>query len=451
MNRTENFLNNIERLYNRTIPENVMFRAKQSLLDYISVSAAGSKYLDEKLKKYIDFAEPEQGNYKVIGLNEKYTLKEAVFLNGLCGHALDFDDGTNAGIIHLGSPIFSLLIPLACKYKKNVEEMLKAAVVGYEVSFTIAVSMQPIHKFLGYHATGTCGILGAAVAASYLLGFSKIERMNAFSTACISSTGVLKVLDDDAELKPYNVAKASLMALTSLQIAKAGFKGHNDALSGERGFFKMMTGNQNIELKPILLDGTYAIEKSYTKPYAACRYLHPAIEGAIKIYSEDKLNYHDIETVTVKTYSLAVQGHNHSEIFGSSSAKMSIPYSIAVGLIYGKAGLYEFDNVNDKEVLNFAKCVKVIADEEMSTLFPKKQVAEVIVKMKNGEVYLKRTNNPKGEPENPLNEKEFEERFMELISYAGMKEYDGETLYRMVMFGSCDVCEIVNLINTEEK
>ena len=38
------------------------------------------------------------------------SMNNAVFINGLNGHALDFDDGTNAGIIHLGSPIFSVLL-----------------------------------------------------------------------------------------------------------------------------------------------------------------------------------------------------------------------------------------------------------------------------------------------------------------------------------------------------
>jgi 2-methylcitrate dehydratase PrpD len=66
-------------------------------------------------------------------------------------------------------------------------------------------------------------------------------------------------------------------------MAKAGFIGHHDVLGGGRGYLKMMTGSEDIELREPLLNGTYAIEKSYTKPYAACRYCHPAIEAAIKL------------------------------------------------------------------------------------------------------------------------------------------------------------------------
>mgnify|MGYP000040148715 CR=1 FL=1 len=159
-----------------------------------------------------------------------------------------FDDGTNSGIIHLGSPIFSLLLPLAQRYDIKLEEMLKAAVIGYEVSYTMAVSIQPGHKAMGYHATGTCGTLGAALAASYMLGFSNEERFQAFACACVAASGMLKVLDDGSELKPYNVAKTALLSLTAIQMAKAGFKGHPNPSEVE-GFFKMMTGKEEVVLK----------------------------------------------------------------------------------------------------------------------------------------------------------------------------------------------------------
>ena len=90
---------------------------------------------------------------------------------------------------------------------------MKAAVIGYETSFTMAVSIQPGHKEMGYHATGTCGVLGIALAVAHMLDFTEEQTRNAFSAACVSASGMLKVLDDGAELKPYNVAKSALLGL----------------------------------------------------------------------------------------------------------------------------------------------------------------------------------------------------------------------------------------------
>ena len=264
MNRTDVFLQCIDRLSKKDIPNVVFVRAKQSLLDYLAVATAGARFQKEKIKGYFDFAHPEDGGFTAIGTGRKLALKEAVFLNGLNGHALDFDDGTNSGIIHLGSPIFSLLLPLAQRYEISLDRLLWAAIIGYETSYTMAVSIQPGHKALGYHATGTCGVLGATIAASYMLDFTEDERLNAFSAACASASGMLMVLDDGSELKPYNVAKSALLALTSIQLAKAGFKGHPDPLGSSRGYLKMMTGMEDVELKRFLLNDNYAIQKTYT-------------------------------------------------------------------------------------------------------------------------------------------------------------------------------------------
>ena len=422
MNKSVAFLQAIDAVWQQPVPETVLERARRSLLDYLAVVCAGAKFQQEKIEKYFSFADPESGRFKAIGTGKSLALKEAVFLNGLNGHALDFDDGTNSGIIHLGSPVFSLLLPLAQRYGLKIDDVLKAAVIGYETSYTMAVSIQPGHKAMGYHATGTCGVLGAALAASYMLDFTEEERFQAFATACVSATGMLKVLDDGSELKPYNVAKTALLALTSIQLAKAGFKGHPDSLGGNRGFFKMMTGLEDIELKHVLLNGTYAIMKSYTKPYASCRYTHPAVEAAIQLRNRYGIRAEEVQEVDIKTYDLAVAGHDHTDIAGSYSAKMSIPYSTAVGLIYGKAGLQEFaeETVADARVLDLTHKVHVQPDRELSQVFPAVQAAIVSINTEKAAVSA-RVDFPKGEPENPLTGQEFRSRYDELMKYAGIE------------------------------
>ena len=445
LNKSVEFLEMLDRVWKAPIPEEVMARARRSLLDYLAVSCAGAEFQKEKLEKYWKFAQPEEGKFRAIGTGKDLVLKETVFLNGLNGHALDFDDGTNSGIIHLGSPIFSLLLPLAQWYGKSVDEVLKAAVTGYEASYTMAVSIQPGHKAMGYHATGTCGTLGATLAASYLLGFTEEDRFQAFAAACVGAGGMLKVLDDGSELKPYNVAKTALLSLTALQMAKAGFRGHSDPLGG-RGFLKMMTGKEAVELKPVLLNGTYAIMKSYTKPYASCRYTHPAVEAAIHL--REKVNAQDVEEINIRTYDLAVSGHDHTEIPGSYSAKMSIPYATAAGLLYGRAGLQEFTDeaVRDPAIQALTKKVRVTADETLSRVFPEIQAAVVEIRSGDGSVYSDRVDFPKGEPENPLSDQEFRERYDALMSYAGVKEQSADLVFQTVQNGNTLIDDIVKYL-----
>lgn len=444
MNKSKQYLSVIEHIWNKEVSGNVLERAKRSLLDYIAVTCAGTMFQKDKIAGYFDFAEPEPGIFKVIGTGKTVTLKDAVFLNGLNAHALDYDDGTNSGIIHLGSPVFSLLVPLAQRYDICIGDMLRAAIVGYEASYTMAVSIQPGHKAMGYHASGTCGTLGATIAASYMLGFSEEEKMNAFSAACVSASGMLKALDDGSELKPYNVAKASLLALTSLQMARAGFRGSTDPLGG-RGFIRMMTGRDDVAIKPVLLNGTFAIEKSYTKPYASCRYTHPAVEAAIRMRKVVEID--DIQEIEIVTYDLAVSGHDHTDISGSYSAKMSIPYATAAGLYFGKAGLQEFseDAIMSPGLLRLTGKIKVRADETLSKAFPDMQSAIVTIKTDKGE-YTEKVDYPKGEPENPLNEKEFTERYYALMDYAGIGRDTSTAVYKIVNCANSKVKGITELL-----
>lgn len=206
----------------------------------------------------------------------------------------------------------------------------------------------------------------------------------------------------------------------------------------------MMSGQEGLELKPVLYNGTYAIMKAYVKPYASCRYTHPAVEAAAHLRALAPLD--EVEEIGVRTYALAVSGHDHTEIKGSASAKMSIPYALAAGFIYGKAGLQEFSEeaVRGEEILALTKKVRVEADEEMSKAFPAIQAAEVTIRLKDGKCFSERVDFPKGEPENPLSEEEFRERFDGLMAYAGQKKAD--KVYEMTRRSETPVAEILGLL-----
>ena len=204
----------------------------------------------------------------------------------------------------------------------------------------------------------------------------------------------------------------------------------------------MMLGEETVNLKPVLSGGTYAIMKSYTKPYASCRYTHPAVEAAINMKS--KVHPENVEKVTVRTYDLAVSGHDHTEIPGSYSAKMSIPYSVAVGLIYGKAGLQEFseETVQNKDVLALTKKIGVTADDKLSAVFPSVQSAIVTIKANNIE-YSERVDFPKGEPENPLTDCEFRDRYNGLMEYAGISSEKIASIFDSVYQQEAKVEDII--------
>lgn len=432
MNKTKAFLDALDDLDRNALPSAVIHRTKLALLDYIGVTLAGRQEHRAKADALADSFHGG-GHVRPLGMDIGLSLNDAAFLNGLNGHALDFDDGTNAGIIHLGSPLFSVLLPLAQIYPISGEALLRAAVLGYEASFSMAMTIQPTHKRRGYHATGTCGLLGIAVAVSKALGYSAKERFDAFSTAALSATGTLKVLEDGSQLKPYNVAKTALLGLTACQMAKAGFETPDDAFSGTAGFLSQMYGSEDVALVQPLLNGTYAVEKAYIKPYAACRYTHPSIDIAREL--RHLVQEEEIESVHIQTYALAVAKHDHTDIPGAASAKMSIPYNFAVTWVLGRTGMEAFseDSLSNAAVQSMTKKITVEADEAMSAAFPEKTIAEARIVTKDGRVLTGRSVLPKGEPENPLSTEEAIGKFTALALYGGKTEAEAAAIVDAVL------------------
>ena len=439
-NKSKVFVRQLNEFAGECLPADVITRSKRSLLDYLSVAYAGAEFFRSKMWNYGLFSEP--GGFFTVGKTSRHPLKSSVFMNGLYAHALDLDDGTNAGIIHLGSPIFSLLLPIAEKNNASMEKLLRSAVTGYQASYTLACSLQPEHKLLGYHATGTCGTVGAALALSYMLDISEEERFQIFGAACAASSGMLQVLDDGSELKPYNVAKASLLALTAVEMGTAGFKVHPDPLGGERGFMKMMTGEKDTAVQDVFRDNRYAITEAYIKPYASCRYTHPSIDAALKVRREVEAD--EIETIQIKTYSLAVKGHDHVDIPDAAAGKMSIPYGVAVALVYGKVGLQEFSEktLADKRIKDLCRRITVSPDSCLSQAFPSKQPAKIAVRLKNGREKTYAVDIPYGEPEMPMSEETFRNRYGELMEYGGVSSQTSEYVYNGIMDGTADLNEL---------
>ena len=56
MNISQQFLSEIDMVARRDIPEEVMSRARRSLLDYLAVTCAGAEFQKEKMKGYFGFS-----------------------------------------------------------------------------------------------------------------------------------------------------------------------------------------------------------------------------------------------------------------------------------------------------------------------------------------------------------------------------------------------------------
>ena len=425
MNRTitKRFLDSIQSIAARPLDEGIKEQVRYCLIDYVACTTLGASLLQEQNRRYLNSFANSRGNIPVVGLSEKTALLPAAMLNGINSHMIELDDGHRFAMLHLGAPVISALLAVAVDQGLDAGQFMKGIVVGYEATVRLAAAIQPGHKLKGYHATGTCGTIGTALAIAAALDLPADCLNGVISAAATDAAGLLALIDDGSELKPYNVGRAAVAAINAAYSAPMGLAGPSDVLGGARGFFKTMAAevNEDMLLKGFMPD--YAIERIYRKPYAACRHCHSAIEAALHIRQEKAFRPEDIKEIEVDTYGLAVKGHDHKEIKGAGSAKMSIPYGVACALLYGKVNYqqYEPSCLSDSRVSELMKKVVVREDVALSALVPGKRVAKVTVKTakESGSMVVE---YPLGEPENPMSRKMLEDKYYSLMTAAKTEE-----------------------------
>lgn len=198
--------------------------------------------------------------------------------------------------------------------------------------------------------------------------------------------------------------------------------GPDDILGGKRGFLAALTDTPHPEFLTDLNEDGYCIEGIYQKVHAACRHCHPAIDATLDMRKDTHLQPDQIDKIEVHTYKLAVGSHDHTEIKGISSAKLSTPYAVALAIVKGSCGYadYNEDNLNDCWIKNLTQKVRVVEDGNLTAQSPAVRGARVTIYMKDGNEYEATCLYPKGEPENPLTQEELDEKFKGLAMCGGL-------------------------------
>ena len=431
MNITDSFLECLSQIAEIKLTSQILHQIKRCLLDYIGIVYAGRKQLGDKLNEIERIGNND--NCSIIGCNKKKELYTAAMMNGFAAHVLELDDGHRVGAPHIGAVILSTMIGIAQKEHLSFESFVKGILIGYEATIRVSTAIQPSHKLKGFHATGTCGVIGAACAVGYALGLNDIQIKGAVSAAASAAAGLLQVLDDDSELKPFNVSNAILSGITAAYMGKCGFKGPEDVFGGKRGFFHAFCDEVKDE-RLIDQNDTLAIFQHYVKPFASCRHSHPAVECVLGLCNRNRIIPAEIKEIEVQTYKLAIYSHDLTNITSVSAAKMSTPFSIAVSILLGTCGIDAFseDTINRRDIKELTKKVHIIENSKLTAACPEKRGAIVLIRMRNGEEFVDKVENPLGEPENPLTDTQLEEKYLSLMDYSGISRKDSEKIKKMI-------------------
>jgi 2-methylcitrate dehydratase PrpD len=391
------------------VPAAVSERAKYLALDALGIALASSQNDFARIALSGVQAMGDRGDNLVVGMGAQLTLRDAILMNGLLIHGLDYDDTYLPGSIHLCATNVPPAFGLAAQRHASGRDLLAALIIGLEAGARISQAGRGnIHK-AGFHPTSVCGAFSSSLVAGRLLGLNREQLTLAQGIALATASGTVQPMQDGTWTKRFHPGWAAASGVVSAHMAQAGYTGPSLAYEGPMGFYKAFLGALSNEADPSLvgvqLGERWEFPTASIKLYPACHHMHAFVNAAREIRAQlgGTVRVEDVESVHALVASVAVPlvCEPAQEKFAPESnyiAQFSLQFSIACGLARGGFGLGELERAVREDASLIALARKVTYEIDPKSGFPKSRTGEVIVRMKDGRVLRVRNEILPAEP-----------------------------------------------------
>lgn len=405
----------------KDIPSEAIRLAQGFILDGLGVTLAGtteegSRIIQSYVRKFGGKSEAT-----VIGCGFQAPAAKAALVNGVSGHAMDYDDtqlstskeAVYGLLTHPTVPVLSAALAVAETKKASGEEVLLAYILGVEVECRIADAIKPRHYQSGFHSTATMGGLGSAVAAGKLLGLKAEALARTLGIAASMAAGLRE--NFGTMTKPLHAGRAAENGVTAAQLAEQGFTAALNILEAKRGFFNAMAGGYNEEKITGRLGRPYFIKEPgiSIKPYPSGSLSHPAQDLILELVKNNDLHADAIESIEVGTNSNVPNALIYPMPKTALEGKFSIPFCMAIGVLERKAGIAQFRDrkVREPKVVELMRRVTLSVDPELEALGYDQVRSRIRIKLKDGRAIEGRADVARGHPVKPLSWAEIGEKF----------------------------------------
>jgi 2-methylcitrate dehydratase PrpD len=409
------------------LPPEVVAAVVTFVTDHFGVVLGGTAKQSSRI--LFDVAEqwaPARGTSTILGRGVRTSPPLAALVNGASGHALELDDDHREGTQHPGVAIIPAAFSVAEDLGASGRDFIVAVALGFEIMIRLGEAHLGKSYLCGFHPTGTCGSIGAAVAAGKLLGLDVEQMTGAIGLGASQSSGLSTFRSNGAWNKRLHPGHAAQAGVLAAYLSSRGFRGPSESLLSPEGWLQAYAyhGEYDVERITGRLGQHWDLLENSIKVHACCRFAAPIVDATLAAVTG-----HDIAADQVAS---AVVGMAKFPLYRSLTeprerkyhptsvvdAQFSAPYAVAVSVIKRRAFVDEYseDGIQDARVLALAKKVTWRVDEEAERLWPTRYPAQVDLTLTDGRVISSRVEWPKGDPENPVSPAELRHKFEMLAS-----------------------------------
>ena len=351
------------------LPAPVRRQSKRCLLDLLGALLAGTRTPVAGIMEEMARTQTGGNQATILGSGRTASAAGAALANGFAGNALDIDDGYRMVKGHPGACVLPPVLA-AAEIGGGIsgEAFLTALVVGYELG--IRAGMIRHARYPTYHSSGSWGAISGAGAAGKVLGLDRETLRHAMGTAEYHAplAPMMKGIDTPAMAKD-SIGWGCMTAVVSALMARSGFT----------GIIPIFEETPD----PEWIDGLgerYEILNLYFKPYAACRWAQPAVEGALKILRAYRIGPEAVKTIQVRTFEAASRLSRRYPL-NTEEAQYNMAFPIAAAMIDGEVGPSQVlpPRLWAPDIRNLMDRVSVVSEDSFETVFPAKALAEVVI------------------------------------------------------------------------
>jgi 2-methylcitrate dehydratase PrpD len=337
----------------------------------------------------------------------------AAFCNSAAASALDLDDGHRAARGHPGAAVIPAVLAIASDVSTPSEDIITAIALGYEIGVRIAAAQNA--NAIRSRQSGRWAGYAAVAAAGRLSGMTAIHLSQALSIAGVlapnqdanGSSGYSRLTGNDVK---EGIPWAVSTGMTALQLARSGYTGPEDILDHASHY----------DTASILRDLTEPrkIEGTYFKPYACCRYIHPAIDAFCDLNSQHGFAAEDVADIEVQTFAWALKLRNRIDPENLTDIQYSLPYCVAITAVDGCHGLAPISGhlLNRPDLSRFARSVRITVDDAIDRRFPAETLARVVIVNRQGHRFVSSVTTPRGDMGRPMGWGDVREKFLRITA-----------------------------------